>query len=225
MYRLAVLRSGLIVYLSLVFVANATVSLTPYAIRQGFTLQTFASGFPFGTDGGPRGIFFTNGGQVLVTDIYNSVGDERVYQFPNDMNNQAVSNAVITATYLHGGALSGENALGVTQVGTAQYHMAQQGNGQVVSITPNGSFINNVFAVPGATGIVAAAGHLFVTSEGNPGNDAIYEDGHIFPSGLTFPDGLAFDGTTSMLQIIPAEVGLSDSTYPETEFTIPARDN
>src|SRR5262245_7296665 len=69
--------------------ANAGLVLTPAGVAQGFSLSTFASGFPTLDSGvpghgyGPFGIGFPAGGSVLVLDAF---GDMR--RFPTDTDGQ-----------------------------------------------------------------------------------------------------------------------------------------
>ena len=206
--------------------------LTGYAIANNFTLSTFVQGLPAAPvtgpgDGGPRGIFFTNAGDVMVTDILAN-SDANVYRFPdkgplNPPPPQTPGSP--TAFYAHGGALSQQNALGVTQIAAGSgfnYYMAQQGNGEVVQIAADGTFIQNIFAVPGATGIVnfpdnvpgPEHGHVFVSSESvtqcagtGSGNsicdvDPVAKTGRVLVGGLSEPDGLTFNAGGTILYAV-----------------------
>src|SRR5437899_2711927 len=78
----------------------AALTLTPAGTGQGFSLSTFASGFPTFDNGrpgffdGPFGIGFPAGGAVLVLDVF---GDMR--RFPTDTDGQNAGSVPVTANY------------------------------------------------------------------------------------------------------------------------------
>lgn len=135
--------------------AQAVLSLTSDGTTAGFTLSTFATGFPSSSSVGPLGIAFPGSG-VLVTDY---PGNVRLFATDTDGQTAAsfppVAGAIYTAT----------NAVGLAQVGS-HFYMTQQGAGKVVEINSNGTFVQDIVNIGFATGIIAnpANGHLFVSN-------------------------------------------------------------
>ena len=137
--------------------AQAQLTLTPAGTALGFSLSTFASGFPSLYNVGPLGILPTKGGGVLVSDFS---GNVRL--LPNDTDGQNAASIPVAQNY-------GQfNANGFAKVGSNIY-MAQQGNGDVIQINPNGTFNQNIVGgIPNAAAVIAnpANGHLFVSALG-----------------------------------------------------------
>src|SRR5262249_43561288 len=133
----------------------------------GFQLSTFATGFPYDGATGPLGIAFPSSGGVLVTDF---PGNARLFPTRND--GQVAGAAPVGQNYGTG------YAAGLAQAGGAIY-MAQQTNGAVIQVNPNGTFNQTIVSgLPSATGIVAnpVNGQLFVSTTalgGAPG--VLYE--------------------------------------------------
>src|SRR5271166_2317656 len=69
---------------------KASMLLTTTAISEGFTLSTFATGFPDSPGIGPIGIAFPSTGGVLVGDYANG----GIYQFASDTDGQTASTHV-----------------------------------------------------------------------------------------------------------------------------------
>jgi hypothetical protein len=166
-------------------------ALTPAGVAAGFSLSTFASGFPSyyaggGTYEGPIGVALPNDGTVLATDA-----NGLVYQFPSHADGQ-VANA---ATAYYGYA----NAAALAQTGSAIY-MGQVANGRVVEINPDGSLKRVVATIPDTTGIAVnpANGHLFVSDLINTIWDVDPTPGAPPPTAFAHGafDGLATDGIT-----------------------------
>jgi hypothetical protein len=166
-------------------------ALTPAGQAAGFSLSTFATGFPAtsGNGGtgshiaGPTGIAFPTSGGVLVGDAQ---GNVRL--FPNDGDGQYAP----TYPPVAGATYGLDNALGMAQVGTHIY-MTQLNNGQVVEINPNGTLSQVIVTgVPLAAGIVAnpTNGHLFVSTIGN---NQIFEVDPIAKTKTLFANA-SFDG-------------------------------
>jgi len=168
--------------------ARAQLSLTTTGSALGFTLSTFADGFPFANSTGPLGIGFRNDGGVIVTD---APGNVRV--FSTDKDGQHAGSAVIGQTYGFG------NAVGLSQIGN-NFYMARQLTGDVVQINPDGTFKQEIVTgIPRATAVIAnpSNGHLFVSSVNS---NQIWD---VDPIGMTKTlfagiqaDGLATDGST-----------------------------
>src|SRR4051794_11399741 len=76
----------------------ASLMLTPAGAAQGFSLLTFATGFPtsgqLNGQGGPVGIAFTPGGGVLVSDL---PGNVRL--FPTDVDGQSAGSFAPAQNY------------------------------------------------------------------------------------------------------------------------------
>lgn len=190
--------------------AEAVLSLTPAGTGAGFSLSTFATGFPSSNSVGPLGIAFPGSG-VLVTDY---PGNVRF--FTSDIDGQSAASFLPVAGATYG--LS--NAVGLAQVGSHIY-MTQQGLGRVVEINADGTFNQPIVSgITFATGIIAnpANGHLFVSNLSqifdvnpiaktstpfvNAGADglSISSDGSILYAAIFGGGILGFD-TTSKLQV------------------------
>jgi len=136
---------------------RADLTLTPAGTAAGFSLSTFATGFPSSGTIGPLGIAFPGSG-VLVTDF---PGNVRF--FTSDIDGQNAALIVPGQNY------GQPNAVGLAQVGSHIY-MTQQGNAQVVEVNANGTLnqviLTGATGIGFATGIVAnpANGHLFVSN-------------------------------------------------------------
>ncbi|MDB5322601.1 MAG: hypothetical protein JWN40_4232 [Phycisphaerales bacterium] len=171
-------------------VQAAPIALTPAGVAQGFTLTTFATGFPNTNNVGPLGIAFTSNGGVLVSD---KLGNVRL--FPTDIDGQVAAAAPVGQNY------GLDKATGLTQVGNTIY-MTRQSTGDVVQINQNGT-LNQVIisGLPFITGIAAnpTNGHLFVSTLGM---SAIYDIDPIAKTKTLFTsgdvDGVSFssDGST-----------------------------
>jgi len=134
--------------------AQADLTLTAAGTAAGFSLSTFATGFPSISNIGPLGIAFPGSG-VLVTDY---PGNVRL--FATDTDGQTAASAPIGQNY------GSTNAVGLDQVGTHIY-MTQQAADKVVEISGTGAFVQDIVSgINFATGIIAnpANGHLFVSN-------------------------------------------------------------
>jgi hypothetical protein len=180
--------------------AHAAIALTPAGTALGFTLSTFASGFPNDQNVGPLGVAFTNTGGVLVTD---KLGNIRL--FPTDTDGQLALAAPVTQNYGYEPATGRNGATGLAQVGSNIY-MSRQLQGDVVQVNQNGTF-NQVIVtgLPFVTGIVAnpANGHLFVSTIGV---EQVYEINPVTKTKTLFlnddVDGLAISPDGSTLYLI-----------------------
>ncbi len=168
--------------------AQAQLSLTPAGIAAGFSLTTFADGFPSINTVGPLGIGFTKTGGVIVSDY---PGNVRV--FPADTDGQHAGSIPAAQNYGTG------NAVGIAQTTTA-FYMTRQTVGDLVQIEANGTFSQTIIGgMPTATGIVGNPnnGHLFVSTVTN---NAIWDIDPIAKTKTVFKnvnaDGLATDGVT-----------------------------
>lgn len=175
--------------LTLAATAQAGMVLTPAAVTLGFTLSTYADGFPTTGFGGvgPISVAFTSAG-VLVSSYANG----SVVQFASDTDGQHYGSAVS----IHGG-FSG--AAGMAQIGLHTY-LALQGPASIVELNPDGS-LNHVVtsSAPGATGLVAANGFLYTSAIGS--NQILKIDPSsgvvtVFKNGFFDGLGVSLDGTT-----------------------------
>ncbi len=185
--------AALVLIASIPATGRAGMMLTPDGVAAGFQLTTFADGFPSDptTNVGPLGITFAPGGGVMVSGY---PGDVRV--FPTDTDGQHIASVSVAQNY----GLS--NAVGLAQAG-GNYYMAQQVNGQVVQVNPNGKF-NSVLVsgIFNATGLAVdpTNEHLFVSTILH---NQIYEVDPVnrtktlFASGQA--DGLAVNSTGTIL--------------------------
>jgi hypothetical protein len=181
-------------FLGLASTAHAQLSLTPAGVTAGFTLTTYADGFPNSNNIGPLAVAFS-AGTVLVTDY---PGNVRV--FPSDADGQHAGDIPVGQNY------GTANAAGITSVGSTIY-MTQQSNGRIVQLNANGTFNQAIVNITNVTGLITNPnnGHLFATGfdASGPGGftDAIFD---VDPIAKTFSvfttaaatDGLSTDGTT-----------------------------
>jgi sugar lactone lactonase YvrE len=170
-------------------VARADLVLTQAGQDAGFSLVTFATGFPNTSNIGPFGVGFLDG-KVYVTDF---PGNLRV--FPTDTNGQTAG----SVTPINYGF---DNANGLARVGNALL-MTQELGGRIVQLNPDGT-INQVI-ISGLfhpVGLVPnpANGHLFVTTV-QAGNtildvDPVARTASLFVNANN-PDGISIsnDGT------------------------------
>jgi hypothetical protein len=159
-------------------------TLTSGAAAAGFTLTTFADGFPNSGGVGPVGIGFTSGGGVIVSSY--AVGRNAV--FPTDTDGQHYSGAAISSS-------SYATPSGIANVGSTLYQ-ALQGPGTVIQIDTSGNFIMTIqTGMASATDIVANPinGHLFVST---PGVANIWNVDPIAMTKTLFKSGVNFDGIT-----------------------------
>lgn len=180
--------------------ARAGMVLTAAGMAKGFTLTTFAGGFPTVDSGlpgfadGPFGIAFTRAGGVLVEDIF---GDMRL--FPTDTDGQSAGSVPVVANY---GLFNAADMA----VSAGQFYMDLPD--RVVQINPDGTF--NQFIVPLASngGMVTNPlnGHLFVSVE-DPAHlqvvdvDPLAKTVTPFVDTALSPDGMAFKGDGSILYV------------------------
>jgi hypothetical protein len=174
--------------------ANASMLLTPAGTAAGFTLSTFADGFP--TTGfccGPLGVAFPKSGGVMVADYPGNV-----YLFPTDTDGQHAGSVTPVTGYSFAGPAD------LASIGGKVY-MTDQAPGLVVQLNDNGTLNHLVTSIPVATGMAAdpTNGLLYVSNLGdifavNPttGTTAVFA--------AAAADGLTIDTTT---QILYAEVG------------------
>jgi len=169
--------------------AQAGLLLTAAGATEGFSLSTFATGFPttthLGLLIGPLGIGFNSAGQVLVSDRF---GDIRLFPDTDGQNAGAVTPAQNYGDF---------SSLGIAKVGNALYLATHVGNA-VVQINGNGTF--NQIIVTGintARDIVVnpSNNHLFVSSQ-----DGIWDVDPVAKSKVLVlggpTDGIAISGTT-----------------------------
>ncbi|HVP37898.1 MAG TPA: hypothetical protein VMS93_01825 [Candidatus Saccharimonadales bacterium] len=166
--------------------AAGALVLTSQGITEGFSLSTFASGFPSSSNIGPLGVAWTASGGVMVSDF---PGNVRV--FATDADGQLASSAPVGQSY----GLA--NAVGLARVG-GSFFMTRQAIGDLVQLNPDGTFNQGIFAgLPAATGLVTdpITGHVYVSTLGNNqiwDVDPVAKTGHIILSKSA--DGLTTDG-------------------------------
>jgi sugar lactone lactonase YvrE len=169
-------------------------TLTPAAQAAGFTLSTFATGFPERSDGlGPLGITFPASGGVLVDD-----GPGNIRLFPSDTDGQDATQVAPTASY------GTSNAAGLARVGNTLYLNMGQAN-RIVQVNDNGtvnhviSFPDQAIQNPDGVAVDTLNGHLFVSAF----NGAIYDVDPVASTLTLFKnvpsDGLAFDAAHGIL--------------------------
>jgi hypothetical protein len=139
-------------------------TLTPAGIAQGFTLSTFATGFPFIPNPnplrqfGPAGIGFPGSGVVLVVDVQSN----DVYRFPTDTDGQTIASATALGPYF----LLGPSGMVTAAGGTIA--MTAFNSGQLVTLNPNtGSTSPIVSGLNQPLDVVQnpSNGHYFLSSD------------------------------------------------------------
>jgi hypothetical protein len=169
--------------------ARGAMTLTAGASAAGFTLTTFADGFPFNGSGvGPVGIGFTSGGAVIVSSY--AVGKNAV--FATDTDGQHYSGASISSS-------SYSAPSGIASVGGHLYQ-ALQGSGSVIEIDASGNLVMVIVppgGLPGVTGVTAnpTNGHLFVSTPGGGGPAEVYDLNPLTGAHPLFKS-VPFDGMT-----------------------------
>ena len=178
--------------------AYAVLALTPAAAVRGFTLTTWASGFPSIGNIGPLNIAYRPDGKVLVDN-----NDGSIYQFPVNADNQDATVTPISANY---GAAFVPRGMAQTLFG--KYYLAQSNDaGRVVEIDQNGTLVNGVFNLAHANEISVFptttlasvdpnANHLFVDTPVNGGQ--IWNVDPANPAGATLFAQYAATGTVDI---------------------------
>ena len=174
--------------------------LTSAGTSRGYSLTTFATGFPtfdFGNSNilGPIGINFPSSGGVLVGDATG-----KLRHFALDVDGQTASSAPV------GGNLGNGNAWGIARLGSKNY-LAEAGS--IVEVSDSGAFVQTIVSgFTNARGVVVnpANGHLLVSAAGDltTGTAAIFDvdptakTKSTFIGSLTNIDGLSIspDGQT-----------------------------
>jgi hypothetical protein len=189
--------------------AQAAAILTAQGIADGFTLTTFADGFPNNGSVGPLGIGFTPTGAVMVVDY-----PGRIAVFATDTDGQHYSGATLSTTNY------GFNSpVGIAQVG-GRYYLSRQNIGEVDEVTAAGDYIRTV-----VTGISFATGMV-----GNPFTGKMYVSDCCTGTGIWEVDpntntkvqkiAGSFDGLTLNADgsILYAEIGGTIVGYNTTTF-------
>jgi hypothetical protein len=178
--------------------AQAALTLTPAAVARGFSLTTWASGFPSIGDIGPLNVAYRPDGGVLVDN-----NDGNIYSFPVNADNQDATVTPITASY---GAAFVPRGMAQTLFG--KYYLAQSNDaGRVVEIDQNGTLLNGVFNLAHANEIAVFpnttlasvdpnANHLFVDTPVNGGQ--IWNVDPANPGGATLFAQYAASGTVDI---------------------------
>jgi sugar lactone lactonase YvrE len=140
--------------------ARAGMVLTSTATTEGYTLSTFASGFPNTKGIGPLGIAFPSTGGILVADGANG----QIYQFATDTDGQTATKHVSVNGTPSGLAVDGSTV-----------YITRQSNGTVDTIDPITGVITNTIISGGLhlprDVVVNPTNHfLFVSTDStNPG--------------------------------------------------------
>ncbi len=200
--------------------AQAQMSMTTAGTTAGFSLSTFASGFPAtGYCCGPLGVAFTSGGAVLVADYAGTV-----YRFSNDVDNQTVAaNATASTPYSSG------DPVGLTRSGSQMY-LALQSSGLIVRIDDFGNYQSTL--VSGFTSVTGMAtnptnGHIFAGgASGIFDINPVTATATAFSTGYGFYDGLTFSADGSRLYgAIGSSIFVLDTATPEAaplfSFNVP----
>jgi len=124
-------------------IANASLTLTPVGIADGFTLTTFVSGYDFTY--GPLAQGIAPGGNVVTGSLLNN----QIYVF-KDVDNQVLSNAVFSNPYT---CQTGNCNYAMTTAG-GQVYGAQAFGGTYEHFNANGTFS----PIAGLTGLTSYLG-------------------------------------------------------------------
>lgn len=191
---------------------TAQMTLTPEGVQRGFTLSTFASGFPSASNIGPISVAYRSDGRVLVTDF----ADSNIYLLPGHQDGQAGPYPVATA---HGpGTHRASGLVQVQDAGQWRYYMTRFNSNQVVEIDEDGALLQVIVTLPKALGIAAyppdgtvaqLAGHLFVTDNNRVWDvDPIAKTSTQFAQLGSLADGLGFseDGSLVFVALDGADV-------------------
>ncbi len=168
----------------------AGLTVTAAGKAAGFSLSTFATGFPNSGNIGPFGTVFPATGGVLVSD---SLGNVRL--FPTDSDGQDATKVPPVS-----GANYPGSATGMARVGANIYLMMTSRN-QIGQISDDGTLERVAATVPSPLGVALDPldGHLFVSSF----NAKIYDVNPLTGAVSVFldvePDGLAVDPSAGIL--------------------------
>jgi hypothetical protein len=188
-------RPGIELLESRRLLAVPLLSLTPADQAAGYTLSTFATGFPSRSDGaGPLGIAFNPGGGVLVSD---TPGNVRL--LPTDTDGQNAGTVPPVA-----GAFYGlDHAEGLARTGNSTYLMMGELN-QVAQINGDGTINHIVGTLPNANGVTVNQlnGHLFISGFDSQIFDVDPVAGTITPFLNVAADGLTFDASKGVLYAV-----------------------
>jgi hypothetical protein len=198
MFRYVLGAAALAVGLGSASPAKAGMTLTAAGISEGFTLSTFADGFPSGGGVGPVGITYTNTGGVMVSE-YNQ---GRVAVFAADVDGQHYSGATLSSSFY-----GGNDPAGLARTSNGNIYMARQQAGTLVQVDQNGNFLATIASGLGsATGIATNPNndHLFVSNVG--GGSTIYDIDPTTGNKVVFKS-VAADGLTATNDTLFAEVG------------------
>lgn len=120
---------------------SGTLHLTDAGLAEGFQLRTFAYDFPLQDNGGPHGAV------VYGTSVINCDCGDNVRTLSSSANMQNVPT-------IPGHNEGFKNASGIAML-NGHFYLCMQGDGVVVEIAPDGTLIQNIATLPGATGILA----------------------------------------------------------------------
>ncbi|MFO0982924.1 MAG: hypothetical protein U1E76_14530 [Planctomycetota bacterium] len=193
-------------------IAHAGVlTLCDDAKARGFTLTTFASGFPNAGNVGPIGVAYRQDGGVLVADPQGG----HIYLLPNHKDNQVWPFEDLIA---HG--QGDAQALAQIQNGSSwKYYMSQYIAGKIVEIDEKGVIVDTIVDLPIATALIPYPptgavgtynGHLFATDSTATiwDVDPVAKTKTAFAVPGSVPDGLTFspDGLTLYVALEAANV-------------------
>jgi len=213
MKRLFFAIAALAITLAAAAPARATMLLTAAGTAEGFTLTTFADGFPAnGNAVGPVGIGVTTDGKVLVTNYGAAPG--KVAVFATDTDGQHLSGATQSGTNY-----GASDPTGISRISNGHLFMARQQAGSLVEIDGAGNFVRTVVSgMPAATGTATNPNndHVFVSTLGN---NVIWDVDTVANTKTVFvnasADGLTADGTNLYGEVNGHIIGWHISTHAQ----------
>lgn len=175
-------------------------TLSTQASSAGYSLTTFASGFPSNFGLGPLGITFTDNSHVLVSDY---VGDMRVFS-----NSDGQLAGSPTASY--GGPLT---SVGLATLDGHTY-LADRARSRIIEVSSTGVLVKSIVTNIGApTGLVAnPLDHTLLFGDPFGGQGIFRVDPTLQTTQRVLTsndhiDGLAFDAATDRLYVAAASAG------------------
>jgi hypothetical protein len=179
--------------------------LTPAGKAQGFTISTFAAGFPSSSGIGPLGIAFPASGGVLVTDF-----EGNLWRFPSEADDQNVAGM----TPVNG--FGSQQIFGLATANGTTYMTDRGSGGQIIQLSDDGTVSRSLLSNLGGDILGIAADpipdingiqHLFITTADN---NTIIEFNPLTTTATVLVSG-NFDGVSTDGSVVYAANRISSS--------------